>query len=241
MSNTFLVFSRARAKKFQNRGLELSDMFQEGIFGLFSAIDKFDPTRGFKFSTLACRCIDNAIERSIADKSRTIRIPYHASRAARRVAGKRDELWRLKGVEPTSAQIGDALAMQLGDIAKYDLLRTINGTISLDASFGPGGDEDKRLVGDYVGDCTTAGPEETAINKVPVIDKDRLYELAGLKSREIEMIELRYGINENGQELTLAGVGREYGSTRERIRQIVKDAMCKLEKALQKYHEELIP
>jgi len=241
MSNTLLVLSRARAKKFQNRGLELSDMFQEGIFGLYRAIDKFDPTLGFKFSTLACICIDNAIERSIADTSRTIRIPYYASRAARLVAGKRNELWQLNGVEPTSAQIGDALAMQPCDITKYDLLRTINGTISLDASFGPGGDEDKRLVGDYVGDRTTAGPEETAINKVPVIDKDRLYELAGLKSREIEMIELRYGINENGQVHTLEEVGTKYGLTKERIRQIVKDAMCKLEKALQKYHEELIP
>lgn len=219
------------AKKYQNQGLPLDDLINEGNIGLINAINKFDPDKGYHFISYAVWWIRQSILKAICEKSRMIRLPLNRSNELLQIEKKKRELTSLKGIEPENEEI--ARELHLSKEIVNDLLNISRDLVSLDTPVYT--DRDSSNLGDFIEDNGHKLPEEQIIDKSLVDDINNV--LRTLTEKEAEILQFRFGLNHE-KPLSLKQIGDKYNLTKERIRQIEKKAISRLQHPSRKQYLE---
>ncbi len=217
-ANSRLVVSMAR--RYLGRGVPLADLIQEGNLGLMKAVDRYDPDRGFRFSTYAIWWIRQSVARAISDQGRTIRLPAHLVENLGKIEKATRRLTQELGREPTQKELAEEMGLE--DDRVSDILQMAGEPVSLEA---PVGSEDTSLLGEFIEDLDAAHPP--AIASESLLGEQVEEALASLSEREARVLRLRFGL-EGGRPHTLEQVGEKLGLTRERIRQIQTQALRRL-------------
>ncbi|GMV36115.1 MAG: hypothetical protein AMXMBFR61_06230 [Fimbriimonadales bacterium] len=209
------------AKHYRNRAIPFEDLVQEGAIGLMNAVARFDPSKGYRFSTYATHWIRQSIGRAIDNKAKAIRLPAHVSETLRRIEREKARFRRERGTDPTPSQLAEALGISMKKV--IHLMQSAQEPLSLDMSVG---EDDTTTLGTLLHDAITANPEQAMLSAELLRELTEI--MAELNDREIEVMRRRLGLESEGDAHVLQEIGRELQLSRERVRQIEMQALKKL-------------